>query len=186
MKILKRILLGLLALVALALITAFFVDDQLGAERSVVVNRPVNEVYRYIKLLKNQEAYSKWNSIDPAMKKTYRGTDGTVGFISAWESQNDEVGKGEQTITALKEGERMDTELHFIEPFESRAASFMTTQANGEGKTKVTWGFSGKMNYPLNLMCLFMDMNKAIGDDFETGLTNLKQQLEKNTTVSIQ
>jgi hypothetical protein len=35
------------------------------------------------------------------------------------------------------------------------------------------------MPYPFNLMRLFMDMEKAVGDDFSTGLSNLKTVLEK-------
>jgi hypothetical protein len=33
--------------------------------------------------------------------------------------------------------------------------------------------------YPFNLMLLFMNMDKMIGDDLSTGLTNLKTLLEK-------
>jgi hypothetical protein len=36
--------------------------------------------------------------MDPDMKKTYRGTDGTVGFVSEWESNKKDVGTGEQEI----------------------------------------------------------------------------------------
>ena len=39
--------------------------------------------------------------------------------------------------------------------------------------------FDGKMNYPMNLMLLFMNMDKMIGKDFESGLKNLKTILEK-------
>lgn len=184
MKLLKRLLFGLLALIALALLVALFVEKDLGAERSIVVNRPVTDVYNYVKLLKNHNEFGKWNLIDPDMKKAYNGTDGTKGFTYAWESQNEEVGKGEQTITALKEGERIDHQLHFIKPFESYARSYMTTEATDDGNTKVTWGFAGKMDYPFNLMRLFIDMNKSIGDDFETGLQNLKGKLENNASAS--
>ncbi|MEX2593845.1 MAG: hypothetical protein WD426_13810 [Anditalea sp.] len=46
-------------------------------------------------------------------------------------------------------------------------------------QTKVKWGFNGHMNYPMNLMFLFMDFEKMIDDDLETGLYNLKTALEK-------
>ena len=51
--------------------------------------------------------------MDPDMKKTYRGTDGTVGFVSAWDSEKDDVGKGEQEIIKITDGERIDYELRF-------------------------------------------------------------------------
>lgn len=179
MKLLKRIGLGLLLLVGIALIAALFVDGKLAAERSIVIDRPVDQVYGYVKYLRNQDRYSKWARMDPDMKTFHTGTDGTVGFTAAWASDKDDVGQGEQTITALQEGRRVEHDIHFIQPFESRAASYMSTQAEGPGRTRVTWGFRSEMAYPLNLMNLFMDMNEAIGADFEEGLTNLKTELER-------
>jgi hypothetical protein len=35
------------------------------------------------------------------------------------------------------------------------------------------------MNYPMNVMKLFMNMEKAIGNDFGIGLGNLKALMEK-------
>ncbi|MBL0145939.1 MAG: SRPBCC family protein [Chitinophagaceae bacterium] len=178
MKILKRILFFVIAIVAIALITALFVSKDMKAEREIVINKPKAEVFNYIKSLKNQDNYSKWSRMDPNMKKTYTGTDGTVGFVSAWDGNKD-VGKGEQEIKKITEGERVDFELRFIKPWESKANAFMTTTAVNDSTTKVVWGFDSKMAYPMNLMKLFMDMDKAIGDDFATGLTNLKANLEK-------
>jgi hypothetical protein len=55
----------------------------------------------------------------------------------------------------------------------------MITEAVSDNQTKVKWGFSGRMAYPLNLMKLFMNPEKSVGDDFSTGLNNLKTILEK-------
>ena len=179
MKILKRIGLFLLALIALALITALFVKKEMHAEREIVINKPKTDVFNYVKYLKNQNDYSKWAGIDPAMKKDFRGTDAAVGFVSAWESDNKNVGKGEQKITGIKEGERIDYAIHFIKPMESNATSYMITEDASANQTKVRWGFDSKMPYPFNIMRLFVDMDKMIGDDFQTGLNNLKTKLEK-------
>lgn len=179
MKILKRILFVILAIIGLALITALFVKKEMHAEREVVINKPKSEVFEYVKYLKNQNDYSKWASMDPAMKKDFKGTDGTVGFVSAWESDKDDVGKGEQEIKGIKEGERIDYELRFQEPMESTAAAYMITEAVSENQSKVRWGFDSKMAYPFNIIRLFMDVDKMIGDDFEEGLKKLKVQMEK-------
>jgi hypothetical protein len=55
----------------------------------------------------------------------------------------------------------------------------MTTEAISEKQTKVKWGFIGNMKYPMNLMLLFMNMEKMVGNDLNIGLTNLKGVLEK-------
>ena len=96
------------------------------------------------------------------MKKTYSGTDGTVGFVSAWESDNKDVGIGEQEIKKITEGERIDFELRFFEPFESTDPAYMTTESVSENQTKVKWGFNGHMDYPMNIMMLFIDFEKMI------------------------
>jgi hypothetical protein len=179
MKILKKILLFIVAIVAIALIAALFISNDMKAEREIVIKKPKQQVFDYIKYVKNQDNFSKWNKMDPGMKKTYIGTDGTVGFSYAWDSEKGEVGKGSQTITAIKEGERMDCDLHFLKPFESKAKTYFATTVVNDSTTKVTWAFDSKMPYPFNLMKLFMNMEKAIGDDFSTGLTNLKAVLEK-------
>lgn len=175
---LKKILIIVLVLIAIPLVVALFLPKDYSVEREIIINKPKQEVFEYVKYLKNQDNYSKWASMDPNMKKTYSGTDGTVGFVSAWESENDDVGSGEQEIIKIQEGERIDFELRFIEPFESTSPAFMTTESVAENKTKVTWGFSGHMNYPMNIMMLFMDFEKMIGDDLESGLSNLKSEME--------
>jgi uncharacterized protein YndB with AHSA1/START domain len=178
MKSFKKVLIGLGVLIAIPLIVAIFVDKDYAVEREITINKPKQEVFDYIKLLKNQDNYSKWAKMDPNIKKIFRGEDGTVGFVSAWESDNEDVGVGEQEIIKITEGERIDFELRFFKPFEATEPAYMTTETVDENQTKVTWGFSGHMNYPMNLMMLFMDFEQIIGDDLETGLKNLKQILE--------
>lgn len=179
MNILKKVLLGLGLLIVLLLVVALFVNKEITVERSIAINKPKEEVFHYVKYLKNQDNFSKWASMDPNMKKQYTGTDGKAGFVSAWSSEQSDVGKGEQKITGITEGERIDYALHFIEPFESKAVAYMTTSAPNPNQTNVTWGINTEMNYPMNLMLLFMDMDQMLGSDLETGLTNLKTVLEK-------
>ncbi|MNS29642.1 Polyketide cyclase / dehydrase and lipid transport [compost metagenome] len=178
MKVLKKILIALLIIIAILLIVALFVKKDYSVMREVVINKPQAEVFNYIKYLKNQNNYSKWATMDPNMIKTYTGTDGTVGFISAWDSKDEEVGKGEQEIKKITEGSRIDYELRFIKPFESTEQAYMITQATSPTQTKVTWGFEGHMSYPTNITMLFMDFDKMIGADLATGLDRLKTVME--------
>lgn len=168
----------ILGIIAALLIAGLLIPKGMKATREIVINKPNAEVFNYIKQLKNQDNYSKWGSMDPNMKKEYRGTDATVGFVSAWEG-NKKVGTGEQEIIGIEEGRKLSTELRFMKPFKSVAQSSMTTEALSDNSTKVSWGFEGQMNYPMNIMKLFMNMEKSIGNDFSTGLNNLKVLLEK-------
>lgn len=179
MKILKKILLGVLILIVLVLVTALFVKKEYTVERQLTVNKPKQEVFDYVKVLRNHSSFNVWSMMDPNMKQEFTGTDGTVGSKSAWDSDNKDVGKGEQIISKIAEGERVDFDLHFIKPFEGEAKAFMSTQAKSESSTEVTWGFEGHMPYPMNIMTLFMNMDKMLGPDLEKGLANLKNNLEK-------
>jgi hypothetical protein len=166
-------------IIILPLLAALFTVKNYSVQREVRINKPKKKVFDYIRSLKNQDNFSKWAQIDPQMKKSYTGADGEVGFISAWESNDKNVGKGEQEIKKITEGERIDFEVRFIKPFKSVSPAFMTTERISDDQTLVKWGFSGHMKYPMNLMLLFMNMEKMIGNDLQTGLTNLKNALEK-------
>jgi uncharacterized protein YndB with AHSA1/START domain len=181
MKILKKVLLAILIIVAIPFVIALFVKNDYAIEREVVISKPKQEVFDYVKFLKNQDNFSKWASMDSNMEKSFRGIDGTVGFVSAWASEDDDVGVGEQEIKSITEGERIEYELRFIKPFEATDQAYMTTESVSENETLVKWGFTGRMNYPMNLMLLFMDFEEMIGDDLQTGLLNLKNILENSS-----
>lgn len=179
MKIIKKIVIVLLILIAIPLIVALFVKKEYAVEREITVRCDSDSVFEYIKFLKNQNNFSVWSTMDPNMKKSYKGTDGTVGFISSWDSKDENVGTGEQEILKIEEGKRIDFELRFTKPFEATDYAYMTTEPISSDETKVKWGFNGKMNYPMNIMLLFMDMEEMLGKDLQKGLDNLKVELEK-------
>ncbi len=166
-------------LIAIPLITALFIKKEYKVDREIIIHKPKEVVYDYAKFLKNQDNYSVWMKIDPNVKKEYRGTDASVGFVSAWSSDNKDLGKGEQEILGIKDGERIDYELRFIEPFESTEKAYMSFESLDSAKVKVKWGFNGKMDYPMNLMMLFMDFETMIGKDLQDGLYELKSIMEK-------
>lgn len=179
----KKILLALVAVIVLVIVVlgvaSLLTTTQLRSERSVVINNPKADVFAYAKFLKNQNEWGPWFKKDPSMKQEFVGTDGTVGFVSKWESSNEEVGVGEQEIKRIVEGERIETELRFKKPFESKASAYLITEDAGSGQTKVTWGFDSEMPRPFNLMCLVVDMDAMIGKDFQDGLNSMKTILEK-------
>lgn len=179
MRVLKIIGITLAALIALFLITALFVNKDYAVKREVIVNKPKQEVYDYLKYMKNHDQFNVWAQRDPEMKKSFQGTDGTVGAVYSWSSESKEVGKGSQTIVNTLNGDRIDYDLHFIEPFEAHDHAYFSLQAVDAAQTKVIWGFDGKMAYPMNMMLLFCDMDAMLGKDLQQGLDNLKGVLEK-------
>lgn len=176
LKILKKIGLVVAAIIVILLVVALFIKKDYAVEREVTINKPKQEVFDYIKNLKNQQSYNKWAMADPNAKKEFTGTDGTIGFVYAWDGNN-KVGKGEQEIKNISEGERTDCELRFKKPFENTAHTHMVTEAISANATKLKWGMEGKNPYPLNLLNLFIP--GMLGSDMQTSLTTLKGVLEK-------
>ena len=184
----KKILLTIVALgvllVAGLAIAAFMTPTDCRVEREVTINRPKNDVFAYVSKLRNQDTWGPWAKKDPAMKKDFRGNDGYVGFVSAWKSENSDLGSGEQEIKKIVDGERMDTELRFKEPFDSKSDAYITTEATGPTSTRVKWGFTTSVPRPMNLMLLVVDMDQMMGKDFEEGLSSLKTIMETPPTVN--
>ena len=178
MKILKRIGIGIGCLIALLLIIALFVKKEYTIQREITINKPRQQVFEYVKLLKNQDHYSKWVMTDPAMKKDFTGTDGTVGFIYAWDSNMKSAGKGAQEITKIADGSSVEMEIRFEKPFEGIAHTNMKTEDVPASGTRVTWGMNGRSPYPLNLMNIFIP--GMLGKDLDTSLATLKAILEKS------
>ena len=177
MKILRRILLALISIIFLLLLIAVFVKKDFALEKEIVINKPKQEVFNYLKLIRNQEHYSVWVMKDPKINIVYTGTDGTVGFTSSWTSDDKNVGVGEQEIIELKEGESMKVEVRFKKPFEGTNYGTTILSTTADGGTKVVNVFSGTSKYPMNIMNLFMD--KLLGKDMQQNLENMKANIEK-------
>jgi hypothetical protein len=175
MKILQAILLAVVVIVAILLLIPVFVKNEYAVKREIAIRKPRAEVFNYLKHLKNQNNYNKWVQMDPGMKKEYKGTDGSVGFVYAWEGEK--AGKGEQEIKRILEGDQMDLELRFVKPFKSVGHTSFITRSVSADETMVSWGMEGRSPYPMNLMNLFID--KLLGKDLETSLNALKKVLEE-------
>lgn len=177
MNILLIILLVLAGIVALFLLIALLTKKDFSLQKEVIINKPRRQVFDYLKLIRNQEQYSVWVMKDPHIKIVYTGTDGTVGFKSSWESNDRNVGIGEQEIIKINDGESMEVEIRFKKPFEGTNRATTTVTALSDAQTRVTNTFYGKTKFPMNIMHLMMD--KLVGKAMQTNLVNMKNNLEK-------
>jgi len=174
-KITLGIIGGVIALFALVILVA---PKDFHVERSITINRTSEQVFAYLKSLRRGEQWSPWHKLDPNIKMEYRGTDGTVGAVAAW-AGNEQVGEGEQEITAITEGERIDYELRFMKPMEGTSTSSLFTKKLDSGRTEVTWTMDGHNEFPFNVLCLIFNGKDMIGDQFDEGLNNLKTVIER-------
>ena len=82
------------------MILAYTSPTEYAVEREITINKSKEEVFAYLKLLKNQNEWGPWYKKDPTMKQEFRGTDGQPGFVSSWKG-NSETGEGEQEIKKI-------------------------------------------------------------------------------------
>ncbi|MES2454617.1 MAG: SRPBCC family protein [Bacteroidota bacterium] len=163
-------------IIALLLIIALFKAKGYNTRSAIVIDAPRQNVFDYVKQLKNQDNFNKWVMVDPDMKKDFKGTDGTVGFIYRWNG-NKKAGEGEQEITAIAEGKYIEMEIRFIRPFPGIAHAKMTSESLSDHQTKVSWSTASEMKYPMNIMTSIIV--KMLEKDMTASLITLKNILEK-------
>ncbi|MDP4239579.1 MAG: SRPBCC family protein [Bacteroidota bacterium] len=176
MKALKYFASGLLVLIIIVLFVALFVPKEFDFEKSITINAPIDTVWEHVNSLSALDKWSPWNDYDPEMKKSLTGRDGTVGAMQNWESNI--VGSGSQSITNIDKPSLFETELKFYKPHKSQGKAYIKLVYEGR-LTKVTWGMTTRMPYPMNIMILFINVEKSMGKDWNKGLLKLKEQSEK-------
>jgi hypothetical protein len=112
------------------------------------------------------------------MKRTLSEKTDGKGATYAWVGNGD-VGSGDMTITESQPSELIHVNLHFIEPMEGVCLTEFTFKPEGD-ETLVTWKMSGKNNFVAKAMCMFMSMDKMVGEQFEKGLADMKKNVEGN------
>ncbi len=172
----KKILLTLVAIIAIILVAGAFQSPSYRITRSATIAAPAAAIFPEVNDLHHWAAWSPWEKLDPAMKRTFEGPVAGVGASYAWEGNND-VGAGKMTITESKPSELIRIRLEFIKPMPGICPTEFTFQS-AAGTTTVTWTMTGEKNYISKVVCMFMNMDKMVGGDFEKGLASLKANVE--------
>lgn len=176
---LRKILLGLAALMISLLIFASFQPNEFRISRSVTISAAPESVFPHINDLKKSNAWSPWLKLDPNAKTTYEGPSSGVGAKSTWDG-NEDIGKGSMTITESAPAKYVKARLDFLEPFVGTADTDYVLESKSPKETTLTWSMSGKNNFMSKIICVFMNQDKMIGGTFEKGLADLKSLLESN------
>ena len=148
------------ALVVVAIVIAVFIvvvalrPAEFRVERAATMRAPAAAPFEQVNDLQNWRAWSPWEQLDPALKRTYEGPQAGTGALYAWQGNKD-VGEGRMTITESKPGE-----------------------PQGEN-TAVTWSMNGRNNFMAKAMSLFINMDRMVGGMFERGLAQMKAVVEK-------
>lgn len=172
----KKVLIGLGVALGALVVVIVMQPSTYKIERTTVVAAPPAAVFPHVADFKAFKAWSPWEGVDPNLKTTITGEPSTVGHKYAWKG-NADAGEGSMTVMAVKPLERVDVDLMFLAPFESKAKTYYLLVPEGEG-TKVTWGMNGDNDFMGKAFGLLMDMEGMIGADYDKGLAALKKTVE--------
>lgn len=173
---LKFILFAVPAILVFFLIIVALQPSDFRVTRSLAIAAPPETVFPHVNELKKWAAWNPWEKIDPAMKLTYEGPPAGVGAAYAWVGNKD-VGEGRMTLTDSRPNESIRFKLEFFKPMAGTSDAEFTFKPQG-GQTEVTWTMTGRNNFIAKAFCLFMNMDKMIGGNFEKGLADLKTVAE--------
>ncbi len=175
MKILKWILIVLLAIVGIFLIYSSTQPSRLLVEESIEINAPAEAVFAEIIDFKGWNNWSAWNKMDPNMEQTYSGEPGTLGAKSAWKSENPMVGIGSHEVIEIEENKFFKTKMLFNNDPEENFASFRLEE--NEGVTTLVWDMVGAETafYARAMNTMFKPM---VEESYRTSLKDLKALIE--------
>jgi uncharacterized protein YndB with AHSA1/START domain len=171
------VVLLLVVVVGAVLAYAATKPDVFHVQRSASVKAPPDKIFPLINDFRSWASWSPYEHKDPAMKKTYSGAATGKGAIYEWDGDKN-VGSGRIEIADTTPPSRLAIKLDMIKPFAASNRVEFTLQPQGD-TTNVTWTMNGHTPYLAKIMHVFLDMDRMVGQDFETGLANLKALAEK-------
>ena len=177
---LVKILLGVAAVIVLVVgVLALIVATQpseFRIERTTTIAAPAPAVFAQVNDFHNWQAWSPWATLDPAAKSSFEGAPAGQGAMFAW-AGNSKVGEGRMTITESRPSELVRIKLEFVKPFAATNTAEFTFKPAGD-RTAVTWSMFGHNNFISRTVFLFVNMDKALGSEFEKGLASMKSAAE--------
>lgn len=175
MRIVKWIVIVLLALATILVAGGYLLSPKFTVTRSITIQAPADKVYALVGDPRGWKQWTVWNRRDPAMQVEYFGPPSGTGAGWAWKSQSE--GDGRMTFTAAEPGRRVVYDLFFPD-FGTTSSGDLTFVPEGGG-TKVTWTMNGDMGANPLFRWFALNADSMVGKDFEAGLSGLKEVAEK-------
>jgi hypothetical protein len=179
----KKILLGLVLLVAVFLAYAATRPADFRVERSASISASPDALFAQVN---DHRKFNTWNpfmKLDPNVKNTYSGPATGVGSVCSWDG-NSNIGAGSATIIESKPGELVRMRMDWKRPMEGVGTVDFTFKPAGD-HTVVTWAMYGKNNFVGKVVSVFMDCDKMCGPPFEQGLADLGKTVSSTAVTKI-
>ncbi len=166
----------------IAIITFFaflhaWASKEFDVSRTVVINRPKEEVFNYVRQLRNEHTWMPWFVEDFDGVLRYKGEDGKLDALLYWKGHKF-FKEGTQKIIKIHQGKIIETRFLIVSPMKTVVLDYKGLKEMDENKTKMVWGVKGGLTFPFSVLALLHPIEKAYGNDLEAGLKNLKTIME--------
>lgn len=177
MKVLKWLLLTVVALAILIAGGGLLLPSHSHLERSALIERPAEDVFVALNSFARFNEWSPWFEMDPKAAYTYGGPESGVGAKLAWVGDSS-VGSGSQEIIESTPNTRIVNALDFGGS-QARATFHLTPEGGG---TRLVWSMDSEHGYnPINRLFGAFLLDDMVGKDYEKGLAKLKRVLENES-----
>ncbi len=173
----KKISLAILAIIIAFLGYVSTRDGKFHYERSGVINSTPEKIFAFISDFKLGNQWNPYAMKDPNMKVAFKGTTGQVGSIMEFDG-NKEAGTGNLEILKVVPNQSVEIKLTMTKPIHAENNILYTLTPEGSG-TKFTWAMYGDGGFMGKLMNVLIDCEKMMTTDFDKGIANLKNVIEK-------
>ncbi len=175
MKLLKKLGIGIIALVALAAIVGFFMPSKYELERSLTMKAAPANIYEQIVTMKNWEKWSPWLKMDPTMKLTYNDIPSGKGASYSWNAEK--MGEGSLTIQDCNPDTFALIQLVFKGSGEGMSS--FSIHPDADGQSTVTWKMWSDIG--MNPFKRLMNQLKKgmMLKSFDDGLASIRDLAEK-------
>ncbi len=174
MQILKKIVIGLGALIAALVLVSYLFPRKFGVSRSIEIKAPVAIVFDQVNDLRKWNEFSPWLADDPNMQLSYGAITAGVGASYSWKGES--TGSGTMTSVEVIPNQLVRYKLEFDD--EGGGEAVWRFAPTAEGVT-ATWEFSGDAVYNPMSRWFGLFIDSLLGPYYEKGLAALKDRAEK-------
>ncbi|MEA3479286.1 MAG: GyrI-like domain-containing protein [Bacteroidota bacterium] len=174
MKILRKIIIWVIAILAILVIVAYLLPGNYQVERSITINADKEIIYDYLCDFNKWEEWTPWSEeMDSTVTMEIVGSC-EVGSMQKWE---DKTGNGQLIITKMLPYQLIQYDLSFYDG-KYTSVGKMIIEPQGEEGFLITWSDEGELGYNPIHRYMGLMMDSQIGPEFLIGLENLKKLAE--------
>lgn len=170
MKILKKILIGLVVIIGLIMVISIFLPGTVTVKRSRVMAISKETAFDKIVVLQNWKKWMTWAKLDPIAAYSYSSVPANkVGDFYTWKGNSD-MGEGKMIINEIfgTDSLKMTTE------FTGQGSSPVLFKLLQKGDSvEVTWEM--KFDFPFYARIMGLMMDGMMSKDFEGGLEGIEK-----------